>query len=146
MSVTMNDFPKILCVDDNKLNQTMMKKALDKQGVTCDQAWNGEEAVNLVRKISETGRKYSIIFMDAEMRVKNGGEATSEIFAIDPDVVVIGQSSNPTEAKNIFAKVINNPNFYMLGKKFGSMSDLKALKSNYDHVMSIINSIKEVSV
>lgn len=65
---------KILIVDDNDINQMVVKKILERQGFDCDIANNGEEAVMAVRNES-----YACIFMDCQMPVLDGYEATKII-------------------------------------------------------------------
>ncbi len=67
---------RILVVEDNLVNQKLMVKFLDKHGVSHDVASNGKEAVELC-KINN----YEIIFMDCQMPVMNGFDATRTIRA-----------------------------------------------------------------
>lgn len=64
----------ILIVEDNKINQVITKKMLDKKQMSCDIANNGLEAVAMVRK-----RDYDCILMDIHMPGISGEEATIEI-------------------------------------------------------------------
>ena len=64
----------ILIVEDNNINQTVLVKLLEKKGCVCHVAENGLEAV---KKFTE--HVYDGIFMDIEMPVMNGIEATKKI-------------------------------------------------------------------
>jgi len=64
----------ILIVEDNKINQVITKKMLNKKEITCDIANNGLEAVAMVRK-----QDYDCILMDIHMPGISGEEATIEI-------------------------------------------------------------------
>ncbi|MCM4169641.1 hybrid sensor histidine kinase/response regulator [Arenibacter sp. H213] len=64
----------LLVVEDNKINQVITKKMLDKKKITCDIANNGLEAVAMVRKTHYDG-----ILMDIHMPGISGEEATIEI-------------------------------------------------------------------
>ncbi|GGW23091.1 histidine kinase [Arenibacter certesii] len=64
----------LLVVEDNKINQVITKKMLDKKEITCDIASNGLEAVAMVRKT-----EYDGILMDIHMPGISGEEATIEI-------------------------------------------------------------------
>src|SRR5690606_19210547 len=64
----------ILIVEDNKINQVITKKMLDKKQISCDIANNGLEAVAMVRK-----KDYDCILMDIHMPGISGEEATIEI-------------------------------------------------------------------
>ena len=65
---------KILVVEDVKQNQFIMSKLLQKIGVDFDVADNGQIAVD---KVNET--KFDMIFMDCQMPVMDGLEATRVI-------------------------------------------------------------------
>ncbi|WP_238389956.1 tetratricopeptide repeat-containing hybrid sensor histidine kinase/response regulator [Arenibacter aquaticus] len=64
----------ILIVEDNKINQVITKKMLNKKNISCDIANNGLEAVAMVRKTD-----YDCILMDIHMPGISGEEATIEI-------------------------------------------------------------------
>lgn len=66
--------PKILMVEDNLINQKVVVKTLQKKGYQCDLAANGEEAI---KAVLEHG--YDIIFMDCQMPVMDGYQATRRI-------------------------------------------------------------------
>jgi CheY-like chemotaxis protein len=71
---------KILIVDDNDINQLVVKKVLERQGFFCDLANNGEEAVSAVKK-----ERYECILMDCQMPVLDGYEATKIIRRVEVD-------------------------------------------------------------
>ncbi|HEX3037321.1 MAG TPA: response regulator [Thermodesulfobacteriota bacterium] len=64
----------ILLVEDNRDNQNLAKKILEKAGYGVYVAENGEEAVKAVR-----GGNYDLILMDIQMPVMDGFGATQEI-------------------------------------------------------------------
>jgi signal transduction histidine kinase/CheY-like chemotaxis protein len=64
----------ILLVEDNKINQMITKKMLEKRGITCKIIDNGEDAIEDVKTNS-----YDLILMDVHLPGINGTEATSEI-------------------------------------------------------------------
>ena len=66
--------PKILLVEDNLINQKVAVKTLQKKGYHCDVASNGEEALN-----AWINHRYDLIFMDCQMPVMDGYEATKQI-------------------------------------------------------------------
>ncbi|MDX2471986.1 MAG: response regulator, partial [SAR324 cluster bacterium] len=70
------DFPKrlALLVEDDLVNQTVIKTMLTRFNMTCDLANDGVEGVSLANKT-----KYDVIFMDILMPNKDGYEATGEI-------------------------------------------------------------------
>ncbi len=65
---------KILIVEDNKINQMVTKKLLDKSEHKCKIAENGQEAINLVKM-----NTFDLILMDIHMPVLNGFEASKKI-------------------------------------------------------------------
>jgi len=65
---------RILLVEDNKINQKVVLKMLEKTLCSVDLAINGREAVERVCR-----QKYDLIFMDIQMPVMSGVEATVKI-------------------------------------------------------------------
>ncbi|MCF8058661.1 MAG: PAS domain S-box protein [Bacteriovoracaceae bacterium] len=71
------DYPhKILVVEDNLINQKVITRVLSKLGYKCDLALNGKEALELIK---DSNNGYSLIFMDVQMPVMDGFEATQKI-------------------------------------------------------------------
>jgi len=64
----------VLLVEDNKINQMVTKKFLEKKSMTCDLAENGEDAIQMAKE-----NKYDIILMDVHLPGMNGTIATAEI-------------------------------------------------------------------
>ena len=69
----------VLVVDDVDVNRLVLVKILRTLGAECDEAENGQEAVEKF-KGSKPG-EYDIILMDVQMPIMNGHEATREIRA-----------------------------------------------------------------
>lgn len=65
---------KVLLVEDNKINQMITQKMLEKRGISCKIIDNGEDAIEDA-KINN----YDLILMDVHLPGINGTEATSEI-------------------------------------------------------------------
>lgn len=70
---------KVLAAEDNEINAEILLELLDIEEVTCEIAENGEEALKKF-EASEPGQ-YDIIFMDVQMPIMNGYEATRAIRA-----------------------------------------------------------------
>ena len=66
--------PKILLAEDNLDNQLLIQKLLSNIDLTCDIANNGQEAVDMHKENS-----YDLIFMDWQMPIIDGFEATKVI-------------------------------------------------------------------
>jgi CheY-like chemotaxis protein/nitrogen-specific signal transduction histidine kinase len=64
----------VLLVEDNVLNQRVARRMLERLGYAVESAVNGEEAVRLCRECD-----YDFIFMDCQMPVMDGFEATRQI-------------------------------------------------------------------
>jgi len=69
-----NALGKVLIVEDNEVNQLVLKGFIKKLGYTSDSALNGEEAVT---KVAE--HEYDLILMDCQMPIMDGFEATEKI-------------------------------------------------------------------
>lgn len=65
---------KILVVEDSEMNCKLILKILNNKGLSCDFAFNGEEAVEAFESTN-----YDLILMDCQMPVLDGYEATREI-------------------------------------------------------------------
>jgi signal transduction histidine kinase len=65
---------RILVVDDHPINQRLMVSMLDKLGYEADMAEDGKQAVQMALK-----QPYDFIFMDLQMPVMDGLEATAQI-------------------------------------------------------------------
>ncbi|MCP4162897.1 MAG: response regulator [Deltaproteobacteria bacterium] len=73
---------KLLLVEDNKINRTVALSIFKKIGITADIAINGHEAVEALKE-----NKYDLVFMDLQMPVMGGIEATNIIRDITSDVL-----------------------------------------------------------
>ncbi|NHN33380.1 PAS domain S-box protein [Paenibacillus agricola] len=65
---------KVLIAEDNKVNQIVLKKMLEKLGYNATVVENGKEAVEAVKRYP-----YDIIFMDIQMPLMDGLESTNLI-------------------------------------------------------------------
>ena len=85
---------RILIVEDNELNLQLMGLMFQQLGFAFEVAKNGQEAVDKVRE-----QDFDLVFMDVQMPVKNGMEATEEIRKIagKESLIIIGLSANAFE-------------------------------------------------
>lgn len=100
----------ILVVEDNKINQMITRKILEKRSIVCQVADNGIDAIKLV----ETN-DFDVVLMDIHMPGISGIEATQEIRKFKPDLPIIALTAVTIE-ENIdefyrvgFSEIIPKP-------------------------------------
>lgn len=74
----------ILVVEDNKINQMITKKILEKNKINCSVADNGEDAVIMAKE-----NNYDLILMDIHMPGISGIEATQQIREYKESIPII---------------------------------------------------------
>ncbi|HEX2947818.1 MAG TPA: EAL domain-containing protein [Clostridia bacterium] len=89
-----------------------------------DDAYQGEEAVRMVRTAMEAGDPYSLVFMDVRMPPGiDGIETVERIWKIDPDVgIVICTAYSDYSWDQIVLKLGQNDNLLFIKKPFDSVS------------------------
>src|SRR6185436_12227985 len=100
--------PKILVVDDDLLNQRMMRVILTREGYQVDLASNGLEALDAVKF-----QHYDVVFMDLQMPVMDGIEASRRIREWENGgrhtfIVALTASYLPEEGHVLFEAGIDN--------------------------------------
>eukprot|EP01022_Parablepharisma_sp_SALTPOND_P021838 TRINITY_DN436_c0_g1_i10.p2 TRINITY_DN436_c0_g1~~TRINITY_DN436_c0_g1_i10.p2 ORF type:complete len:189 (+),score=15.86 TRINITY_DN436_c0_g1_i10:671-1237(+) len=75
---------RVLIVDDNALNLYVIEAILKRQGLKCDKASNGRDAINSVMNSTKCPvcHGYDIVFMDCNMPIMNGFEAASQMIEL----------------------------------------------------------------
>lgn len=68
---------KVLVAEDMDVNWEVISTLLDMYGIKCQRAENGKIAVDMLRNIQPA--EYDLVFMDIQMPVMNGLEATRQI-------------------------------------------------------------------
>ena len=96
---------KILVVDDNDFNREVIVAMAKKLGFGVDEADNGKKAMEAVKRI-QNDNKDIIVFMDINMPVMDGIEATIQIRKQDktprPYIVALTAFSSENERKKCF--------------------------------------------
>lgn len=85
---------RILVVEDNRVNQQVATRILEKAGYNCDVAANGAEALQALEEIP-----YDCVLMDCQMPVLDGYEATRRLRAstsINAGVLVVAATAGVT--------------------------------------------------
>ena len=114
----------ILLVDDNKLNQTVVRFTLKRYGYLIDVANNGFEAVEKFKQ-----SKYDFILMDIMMPEMDGLEATREIrnLELEEHIPIIALTADIMIANE--EKCLKNGMNAHITKPFEIESLFKVLKS-----------------
>ncbi len=79
---------KVLVVEDNEINQTVILQNLHLYGIETSLAKNGLEAVELTRV-----NRYDLIFMDLQMPIMDGFEATQQIRTFNKTIPIVALSA-----------------------------------------------------
>jgi signal transduction histidine kinase/CheY-like chemotaxis protein len=72
---------RALVVDDNEVNKFVLCKMLNKLNIPTHSASNGREAVHCVKTSDQPQNAYALIFMDIQMPIMDGIEATINLNA-----------------------------------------------------------------
>ena len=83
---------RILIVEDNRINQAVTKKILEKNQVICSIAENGEQAIEKVKK-----NDFDLVLMDINMPVLNGLEATKKIRMFNATIPIVALTAVEVE-------------------------------------------------
>ena len=79
----------ILVVEDNELNQELVKIILTENEINCTMAENGSVAVEKIKN-----NNYDLVLMDCLMPIMDGYEATRKIREINKSIPIIAMTAN----------------------------------------------------
>ncbi|PZD76779.1 hybrid sensor histidine kinase/response regulator [Mesonia sp. K7] len=85
----------VLVVEDNKLNQRITQKILERKEALVKIVENGQQAVDIMKE-----QRFDLILMDIHMPVKNGIEATQEIREFNRQTPIIALTAVTLEHKD----------------------------------------------
>ncbi|MBZ9630689.1 response regulator [Salegentibacter sp. LM13S] len=119
----------ILIVEDNKINQMITRKILEKHGVKCEVADNGTIAIEKTKE-----KDYDLILMDIHMPGISGIEATKEIRKFNSEIPIIALTAVTLDDNleefflNGFSDIIPKP--YKTEEFFLKINRQLAIKEN----------------
>ena len=88
---------RVLIAEDNETNQALISAMAERIGLDADLACNGAEVVPLVEAAEAAGNPYRLVFMDVQMPIVDGLEATRRLRAAGFDALklpIIAQTAN----------------------------------------------------
>lgn len=86
---------RVLVVDDVASNRKLLVRLLEREGHICDQAENGQIAVDMVRdSLHDNSALYDTILLDYEMPTMSGPAAAREVRSLGCDVFIVGVTGN----------------------------------------------------
>ena len=107
----------VLLVEDNKINQMITKKFLEKKKMRCEICENGEDAISKMQ-----ANQYDLVLMDVHLPGINGTIATAEIRKFNPSTPIIALTAISLNENremllsygmnDVITKPFNPDNFY----------------------------------
>ena len=79
----------VLVVEDNDINQLVIREKLNTLGIKADFAPNGELGLTMLRDSFAKGAQYDIVLMDCHMPVMDGYQATRAIRELGPGTATL---------------------------------------------------------
>jgi signal transduction histidine kinase len=116
---------KILIVEDNTVNQLVMKKMLKNTGIEIDIADNGKIGFEKVLQ-----NKYDLVFMDLLMPEMDGYEATKEIRNFNKDIPIVALTADVMKGVEAKTKEAGMNNYLTKPVKKDELLKILSLYSN----------------
>jgi CheY-like chemotaxis protein len=86
-------------VEDTEINRIILRKVLQTLNLHCEEAENGKVAVDYFKQ----GRIYDLVFMDKEMPVMDGHEATRQLRSMGVKTPIVALTGNTLQSdKDLF--------------------------------------------
>lgn len=122
---------KILLAEDNLVNQKVASRMFQRLGYIVDIANNGLEVIEMLRS-----RTYDLVFMDIQMPVMDGLEATAKIleewnFAMRPRIIAMTANAMPSDREQCLAAGMDD----FLSKPIQIENLIAAIKRSQVHVL-----------
>jgi len=93
---------RVLYAEDELTNRRLIQIRLQEEGIECDTAADGSEALKLfsstVYDMVILDNLYDMVILDNYMPVKNGDEVAKEIRKVNPSIPIIGITSDDGSA------------------------------------------------
>ena len=86
--------PRVLVVDDAVSNRKMLIRLLKARGYECEQAEDGQQAIDVYRALQNNKEPVNTIVMDYEMPVMNGPTATKKLRELGCKCLIVGVTGN----------------------------------------------------
>ena len=124
---------RLLLVEDNELNMEIAEEFFSRCGASVEKAWDGSEAVELVK--ARPDGYYASIFMDIQMPIMDGYEATRQIRQLEQQQ---GRKHTPIVAMSANAFNEDVSKAYLAG-----MDEYITKPVSLQEIKKVLQSIKE---
>ncbi len=138
-NTTKEDSLKVLVVEDYEMNRILIEEMLNSFGIEPEFALNGLEAIEKI----EDDNIYNIIFMDINMPIMNGIDATKILRRRGVDTPIIALTANALEGDKELYLSEGMDNY--LSKPI-DIRELEAILNKYQYKPNKIKDIKEKRV
>jgi len=131
---------KILIAEDDFITRRAIKKMMQRYG-GCDEAVNGQEAVDSFYMAWEEGEPYDLVFMDIMMPIKDGHQALQEIRNFEESNGVSGAK----ETKVIMLSALDDPKNVVQAFYLGGATTYLVKPVSSERIYEAIRNIKVTS-